>query len=104
MIIYTDTVFLPKYGVELTITRKHGQRWWVVGNFCSEGGARERARKQWRAMTSNWFGLLWLRWLYGREHCWRGKRGARRCDLRSLRGDAGLDLAARRTAPDPRAR
>jgi len=46
MIIYTDTVFLPKYGVEITITRKHGQRWWVVGNVDLEGNARERARKR----------------------------------------------------------
>jgi hypothetical protein len=45
MIIYTDTVFLPKYGVELTITRKHGKRWWVVGNVYLEGSARERARE-----------------------------------------------------------
>lgn len=45
MTIYTDTVFLPKYGVELTITRKHGKRWWVVGNVYLEGSARERARE-----------------------------------------------------------
>lgn len=46
MTIYTDTVFLPKYGVEITFTRKHGQRWWAVGDMDLEGNARERARKR----------------------------------------------------------
>jgi hypothetical protein len=44
-IIYTDTVFLPSYGLELTITRKHGRRWWLVGSLDLEGNARERARE-----------------------------------------------------------
>jgi hypothetical protein len=46
MTIYTDTVYLPKYGVEMTITRRRGERWWVVGDVDMEGNARQRARKR----------------------------------------------------------
>ncbi len=45
MTIYTETVFLPRYGVEITLTRAHGQRWWVVGDVDLEGNARQRAHK-----------------------------------------------------------
>lgn len=45
MVVYTQSIFIPHYGIELALTRKRGSRWWVVGTADLDGTARERDRK-----------------------------------------------------------
>jgi hypothetical protein len=45
MTIYAETIFLPKYGVEIDLVRTHGRRWVVAGSMDMVGNARERMRR-----------------------------------------------------------
>jgi len=38
--IYTRSILIPEYGIEIDLTRKRGQRWWVVA--AGDAPARKR--------------------------------------------------------------
>jgi len=42
VIRYSQVVYLPRFGVEIALTRTQGQRWWVVGTSEQPGSVRVR--------------------------------------------------------------